>query len=98
MTLEEIIVSGNKKLLEDYYSALSSLKTSPLTKDLVDSLVVEPIERIWQEIFEEEQKYASEIFFPGDLAIMYPNIKERRAKKPITCDFSAGIIYPGSLC
>ena len=28
--------------------------------------------------------------------MVYPRMKEQRAKKEITCDFSGGIIYPGS--
>lgn len=95
--LEEIAVSGNKEDIENYYSALAGIKTNPIATSVVDSMEGESIASIWQEVFEAEQEYTSQNFFPGDLAIMYPNIQERHARNPITCDYSAGIIYPGSL-
>ena len=73
------------------------MKSSDLTRNIVESLYGEPLSVIWQEILEEEQKYTSMMMFPGDVVMFYPNIKEQKARSFITCDFSAGIIYPGSM-
>ena len=96
-TLEEIIASGNKEELERYFSYLDSMKTSSFYRGIVESYEGDSIEEITYKMMEEEQHYRSEIFFPGDIALFYPRIREQRAKNFITCDFSAGIIYPGSL-
>lgn len=96
-TLDEIIASGSKEDLEKYYAYLDSMKTSSFYRELVESFEGDSIEEITYKIMEAEQEYRSEVFFPGDLAFFYPNIKEQRAKNFITCDFSAGIIYPGSM-
>lgn len=96
-TLEEILLTEDKASEEEYYAALSSLKASKIAQDIVDRYTGESIDFIWRKVMEEEQAYTSEIIFPGDLIRFYPNIKEQRAKTYITCDFSGGIIYPGSL-
>lgn len=96
-TLDEIIASGSQEDLEKYYAYLDSMKTNSFYRELVDSFEGDSIEEITYKIMEAEQEYRSEVFFPGDLAIFYPHIKEQRARKFITCDFSAGIIYPGSM-
>ncbi len=40
--------------------------------------------------------HMSMYYFPGDMIAFYPAIKEVRSSTFITCDFSGGIIYPGS--
>ncbi len=94
-TLDEL--SHDKQLVKQYYEYLESMKTTPFYKGIVESLEGKSILEIMYSIQEEEQAYMSEEFFPGDIVFMYPRIEERRAKKQITCDFSAGIIYPKSL-
>lgn len=96
-TLEEILLLHDKKQEQEYYDILESLKTSRISKDIVESYEGESIDYIWRRIMEKEQAYESNIIFPGDLVIFYPNIKEQRTRSFITCDFSGGIIYPGSL-
>lgn len=96
-TLDEIIESNNQEELAYYYQCLEDFKTNSFTKEIVDRLYGESLSTIYYQILEEEQQYTSSLLFPGDFIMFYPNIKERKAKKQITCDFSAGIIYPGSL-
>lgn len=96
-TLDEIVSSNNQEELQRYYQKIETLKSNKLTKDIVESLFGDSLASIWQEIYEEEQQYTSLIMFPGDIVMFYPNIKEQRARTFITCDFSAGIIYPGSI-
>ena len=83
--------------IKQYYKELRNLSTNRISKDIVEKLTGESIEDIWQKIFQEEQKLRSNIFFPNDIIIMYPAIKEMKSKKLITCDFSGGLIFPGSL-
>lgn len=97
MTLEEIKATQDQALLKQYYEYLESMKTDSFYASIVDSLEGRSIEEIYYGILEEEQQYKSEIFFPGDITMFYPRIREQKAKNFITCDFSAGIIYPGSL-
>ena len=96
-TLDEIIASGSQEDLEKYYAYLDSMKTNSFYRDIVESYEGASIAEITYKIMEEEQAYRSEIFFPGDIIMFYPQIKEQKARSFITCDFSAGIIYPGSL-
>lgn len=96
-TLEEIIFDNNPQELEEYYKELKGLKTNRITRSIVESLEGKPLEYIWEKVYTEEQKITSTLFFPDDLVLLYPNIKERHAKNFITCNFSGALIYPGSL-
>ena len=96
-TLDEIMTSSSPEAVKRYYEYLESMKTNSFYRDIVDSYEGDSIAEISYRIMEEEQAYRSEIFFPGDITIFYPRIKEQRARSYITCDFSAGIIYPGSI-
>ena len=96
-TLDEVLATNDQDEIKKYYEYIESMKSSNLTRDIVESLYGEPLSVIWQEILEEEQKYTSMMMFPGDVVMFYPNIKEQKARSFITCDFSAGIIYPGSM-
>lgn len=97
MVLDEIIASEQPELIDRYYQIIEQLKNSKIAMEVIDSHEGQSISNIWYKVQEEEQKYTSSEFFPGDIVLMYPNIKEQRARNYITCDFSAGIIYPGSL-
>lgn len=96
-TLEEIIASGNKEELKRYYEYVESMKTNSFYRNIVASYEGKSIEEITYGIIDDESPYRSEVFFPGEVALFYPRIKEQRAKDFITCDFSAGIIKPGSI-
>ena len=96
-TLQEIISTGTKEEQDYYYNYVASLKTNAFYKEIVESCEGQSIEDITYSIMEREQEYESTIFFPGDITFFYPRIREQRAQKQITCDFSAGIIKPGSL-
>lgn len=96
-TLNEILLTGTEEDIKEYYKELRNLSTNRISKLIVEQLTGESIEDIWQKIFQEEQQLRSDIFFPNDIIIMYPSIKETKSKKIITCDFSGALIYPGSL-
>ena len=96
-TLSEIYESGNKEDEALYFSYLASLETSKIAKDIIERYEGASIEEIYNRRLQAEEEITSQVIFPGQMVILYPNIKERRAKDFITCDFSAGIIYPGSL-
>ncbi len=96
-TLSEIYESGNKEEEALYFSYLASLETSKIAKNIIERYEGEPIDVIYNKILQAEEDITSQVIFPGQMVIFYPNIKERKAKDYITCDFSAGIIYPGSI-
>ena len=96
-TLEEIIFDGNPEELKEYHKELNNLITNRFNKSIVENMKGYSIEYIWQTIFQKEQEITSKLFFPDDLVLLYPNIKEQRTKRIITCNFSGGLIYPGSI-
>ena len=55
-----------------------------------------PISEICRKIEESEAEITNSLLFPGDLVLVYPRIKEQRSRVYRTCDFSGGIITPGS--
>ena len=97
MTLEELKSLGNRTYIEQYFTILNQLKTNRISKIVLEEFQGESIDTIYQELMKEEEKFRSYSLFPGDLVLVYPNIKEQRSKNFKTCDFSGGIIYPGSL-
>lgn len=97
MSLQEIKDSDDQELLAWYEREIKELCCDDISESVVKKNRGASIYRIAMMIEEEYQKYRSEILFSGELIQMYPGIKTHRAKKPITCDFSAGIIKPGSL-
>lgn len=97
MTVEEIKFSQTKKEVEEYYRVLDDLKTNRISKKVVESLMGQALSKIIDEIDYQESMFRSNIFFPGDLMVLYPSIKEIYSKRFHTCDFSGALIYPKSL-
>lgn len=97
MTVEEIKFSQTTKEVEEYYQELDNLKTNRISKNVVESLIGQSLLKIMDEIDYQETMSRSNIFFPGDLMVLYPNIKELHSKSFQTCDFSGALIYPKSL-
>lgn len=95
-TLSEILMAGSKEEKDAYFQALADLSTNRISRLIVEKYEGYSIYEIYRRIQEEEDKVTSTQIFPGDIVILYPKIIERKAKDFITCDFSAGIIYPGS--
>ena len=97
MTLQELQKINNIHDLEEYFMILKEIQDNRISKKIVESLYGKPIELIYREIRKEEEKMRSHSFFPGDLVLVYPNIKEQKSKNFKTCDFSGAIISPGTL-
>lgn len=97
MTQAELEKSDNPEYIGQYFTIVNQLKNNRVSKRLLEELQGEPIATIYQELMSEEEKFRSHSLFPGDLIMMYPNIKEQRSKGFKTCDFSGAIIHPGSL-
>lgn len=96
-SLAEILSSNIKEERDMYFQALADLTTNRISREIIKKYEGYPISYIYRQIEIAEAEVTSGIIFPGDIVILYPNIKEQKAKNFITCDFSAGIIYPGSI-
>lgn len=96
-TLSEIMLEENQQAVEKYHKIIESFAVNRVARPIVEWYKGEPIIEIYNRVIEAEQEVTSNVLFPGDLVFLYPCIEERHAKDYITCDFSAGIIYPGSL-
>ena len=97
MSIDEIMATKNSELLRLYNSELETLGKDKIFKNFLSDYYGRPLIEIYEAISEIELSLQSELFFPGERIIMYPSIKEQKARSMITCDFSGGIITPGSL-
>lgn len=97
MTLQELQKINNIHDLEEYFMILKEIQDNRISKKIVENLYGKPIETIYREVRKEEEKMRSHSFFPGDLVLVHPNIKEQKSKNFKTCDFSGAIISPGTL-
>lgn len=97
MTQAELEKLENHEYIKQYFTIINQLKDNRISKRLLEELHGESIATIYQELMCEEEKYRSHSLFPGDLVLIYPNIKEQKSKSFKTCDFSGAIIHPGSL-
>ena len=97
MTLKEITHLKNKYLVQRYNEELKKMKINKITKDVVDSLYGEPLSEILDAIEQSKLELMSESLFPGSPILVYPGIKEVRAKEDYTCDFSGAKISKGSI-
>ena len=97
MTLQELQKLNNIHNLEEYFLILKKIQNNRISKRIVESLYGKSIETIYQEVIKEEEKFRSHSIFPGDLVVVYPNIKEQKSHDFKTCDFSGAIISPGTL-
>lgn len=95
-TLEEILAFNSKELREEYFKYLENLATNRIARNVITQLPGESIERIYQEIYFQEEANRSTSFFNGDLVLLHGGIKDQKARSYITCDFSGGIITKGS--
>ena len=86
----------NQDLLQEYIKILDNLKTNRISKKIVEEMQGLPISEICRQIEEAEAEVTSNLLFRGDLVLVYPRIKEQRSRTYRTCDFSGGIITPGS--
>lgn len=97
MTQAELEMLENPEYLKQYFTMVNQFKDNGISKRVVEELHGESIATIYQKLMREEEKIRSHSLFPGDLVLVYPNIKEQRSKDFKICDFSGAIIHPGSL-
>lgn len=97
MSLREIERLNNPKIENWYHEMVDSLNRNRITETVIDKYYGRSVLEIEQRIELEELKYTSELYFPGEIILMYPGIREHKAKKYITCDFSSAIISPGNI-
>ena len=96
-TLDEILSLNNKKIYETYLKELDNLKTNRITKQIVERMYGESINKIYEAILKEETINTSmdSDFFFGDIVLLHESIKEYHAKTSMTCDFSTNLIKRG---
>ena len=97
MTLDELKKLMVPEYVEQYYTIINQLKDNRISKRVLEKMQGESIAAIYEKIIREEENIRSHSLFPGDLVLVYPNIKEQKSKDFKTCDFSGAIIHPGSL-
>ena len=97
LDLEEIYKLNKSEYIKQYFIVLKQLKNNRVSKKIVESLYGKSLATIYQEIMRAVEELKSYLISPGDLIILYPNIKEYKSKNFKTCDFSGAIIHPGSL-
>jgi len=97
MTLKEINNLHNIYLAKRYDSELQKYKIDKVAREVVNSLYGESLNDILYAIEQSRLEYKSEEFFPGSAIIVYPGIKEVRAKRNYICDFSGARISEGNL-
>ena len=100
MTLNEIEIVGNKELMLRYDHEIEAMETDDISSMVISRKYGCSLMEIEREIerarYEFELRHRSEILFPNELVEVYPGIREARAKKEITCDFSGARISKGS--
>ena len=101
MTLNEIEIFGNKELMLRYDREIDSMEIDDISRMVINRKYGNSLMDIAREIerarYEFELGHRSEILFPNELVEVYPRIREGRAKREITCDFSGARIKQGSL-
>lgn len=85
--------------MDNIEEQILSLGTNRLARYIINTSTSKNINEVYQEIIEQELKNTSMDldFFPNNIVLLYPDIKELHARKPITCDFSGAITKKGSL-
>lgn len=95
-TLNEILALADKELYEEYLSCLNNLATNRIARKVIQNMQGASLAKIYKEIVLEEEQNRSISFFNGDLVLLHESTKQPTSKTYLTCDFSGGIIYPGS--
>lgn len=97
LSLQEINLLHNKLLLKEYDDILNQYKSDKIANEVIQTLYGAPIVEIVEAIEENKLEYESHSIVPGSSILVFPGIKETRAKKEYTCDFSGAHISIGSL-
>lgn len=97
LSLHEINLLHNKRLVSEYDYILNQYRTDKLANEVIQTLYGSPIVEIVEAIEENKLEYESHSIVPGSSILVFPGIKEVIAQKEYTCDFSGAIISIGSL-
>lgn len=97
LSLQEISLLQNKQLISRYDNILDKYRTDKIASEVIQTLYGSPIIEILEAIEENKLEYKSHSIVPGSSIIVFPGIKEVRAQKEYTCDFSGAHISIGSL-
>lgn len=97
MTLNEIKLFHNPFLINRYKEELEKLKLDKQSKKVIETLYGDSIMEIVKALEEIKLENQSQDLFPGSSILVYSGIKEARANKEYTCDFSGSRIKIGNL-
>lgn len=97
LSLQEINLLHNKQLIKEYDDILNQYKSDKMANEVIQTLYGSPIVEIVEAIEENKLEYESHSIVPGSSILVFPGIKETRAQKEYTCDFSGARISIGSL-
>lgn len=97
MTLQELLHLKNKNLIKRYNEEIKSLQIDKIAKEVIDSLYGEPLYEILNAIEQSRLEIISTDLYPNEPIIVYPGIREVKAKEEYTCDFSGAKIHKGNL-
>jgi hypothetical protein len=81
--------------MTEYDEILKDMCTSPIARQVIEANYGKPLDDIYYKIQYEEMKHTSTTWFPGDIVLLYPNIKELKANK-IHSSVSDSLIHKGS--
>ena len=93
MTLEEMPEVFKKRYIEE----INLMASNKLAKEIINRNYGKSLIDIYHILESSLVDYKSELFFPGEYMKLYCRIEERKTKTQISCDFSSGIIFPGSI-
>lgn len=97
LSLQEILLLHNKQLEKEYKCILDKYRTDRIANEVIQTLYGAPIYDIITAIEELKLEYQSHNIVPGSTVLVFPGIKEVRAQKEYTCDFSGSRINIGSI-
>jgi len=97
MSLRELNLLHDKRLINKYNIELSKYGMDKLAKEIIQTLYGAPIIEIVEAIEESQRENISHSIVPGSTIKVFPGIKEVKALKEYTCDFSGAKINIGSL-
>jgi hypothetical protein len=97
LSLQELNLLQNKQLVNEYNYILDQYRSDRIANEVIQTLYGSPIVEIVEAIEENKLEHESHSIVPGSSILVFPGIKEVKALKEYTCDFSGARIGIGSL-